>query len=130
MWRSADSSFIVVLVFEEEARVVQMRPVTLGLSGPVGGSVSVSGGDMDVSTADTVVSVAVRGCLYDLGSGARGDIVVSLDEMSLSGGSDAVVYGVDEYVCGVSSVMTAGELDVCGCDSAVSGEAGDSSKWR
>ena len=55
-----------------------------------------------MSNVDTVVSVAVSGCLYDLGSGARGDIVVSLDEMSLSGGDDAVVAGVDEYVCGVS----------------------------
>ena len=33
--------------------------------------------------------------------------------------------GVDEPVCGVSSVMTAGELDVCGCGSLVSDEPGD-----
>ena len=47
--RSADKPFIVVrwealcLLFEEEARVVQMRTVekaASGLSGPVGGSVS------------------------------------------------------------------------------------------
>ena len=37
-----------------------------------------------------------------------------------------VVSGVDESVCGVNSVMTAGELDVCGCDSVVSDEAGES----
>ena len=110
---------------------MQMCPVTLALSGSVGGSVSVSGGgDTDVSSVDTVVSGAVSGCLYDLGSVPRGDIVVSLDEMSLSGGDDAVVSGVDEYVCGVSSAMTAGVLDVCGCDSAVCGESGDSSTWR
>ena len=30
-------------------------------------------------------------------------------------------------MCGVNSVMTADELDVCGCDSLVSDEAGDSS---
>ena len=36
-------------------------------------------------------------------------------------GVDKVVYGVDEPVCGVSSVMTAGELDVCGIDPVVSG---------
>ena len=30
---------------------------------------------------------------------------------------DAVVSGVDEPVCGVSSVMTAVELDVCFCSS-------------
>ena len=35
--------------------------------------------------------------------------------------------GVDEYVCGVSSIMTADELNVCGCDSLVSDGAGDSS---
>ena len=33
--------------------------------------------------------------------------------------------GVDEPVCGVSSVMTAGALDVCGCGSLVSDETGD-----
>ena len=33
--------------------------------------------------------------------------------------------GVDEHVCSVSSVMTVGELDVCGCDSLVSDETGD-----
>ena len=38
-----------------------------------------------------------------------------------------MVYGVDEPVCDVSSVMTTGELDVCGCDSLVSAGAGDSS---
>ena len=33
--------------------------------------------------------------------------------------------GVDEPVYGVSSVMTASELDVCGCDSLVSVETGE-----
>ena len=41
--------------------------------------------------------------------------------MSLSGGGDAVVSGVDESVCGVISVMLAGVLDLCGIDTAVSG---------
>ena len=38
-----------------------------------------------------------------------------------------MVSGVDEPVCGVRSVMTASELGVCGCDSVVSDEAGNSS---
>ena len=86
---------------------------------------------------------------------SRGDLVVRVGGMSLSGGGDAVVssvdesvcgvssvladgildlcgidtvvYGVDEPVCDVSSVMTTGELDVCGCDSLVSDGSGDSS---
>ena len=33
--------------------------------------------------------------------------------------------GVDEYVCGVSSIMTADGLDVCGRDSVVSDETGE-----
>ena len=84
------------------------------------------GGDTDVSGVDTVVSGAVSGCLGDLDSVSRGDIVVRSGEMSLSGGGDAVVSDLDKSVCGVSSVMTAGELDVCGCDSFVSDGAGDS----
>ena len=48
--------------------------------------------------------------------------------MFLSGGGDAVVSGVDESVCGVSSVMAAGELDVCDCDSVVSDEASNTSR--
>ena len=43
-------------------------------------------------------------------------------------GVDAVVYCVDEPVCGVRSAMTASKLHVCGCDSVVSGEAGNSSR--
>ena len=209
MLRSADKPFIVVrgealcLMRDEEARVVQMRPVEKAapaLSGHVGGSVScvlglealvlddggdvsvsrggdmdlcgvdtvlsgaVSGGrcylgrvsgdgDTDVSGVDTVVSGAVSGCLCDFDSVSRGDLVVHVEEMSLSGGGDAVVSGVDEsvcyvhsvladsildmcgvdtvasgvdeYVCGVSSIMTADELDVCGCDSVVSDETGE-----
>ena len=39
----------------------------------------------------------------------------------------SAVSGIDEYVCGVNSVTTADELDVCGCDSLVSDEPGDSS---
>ena len=108
-----------------------------------------------MSGVDTVVSGAVSGCLCDIHSVSRGDIVARVGEMSLSGGGGAVVSGVDESVCGVnsvladgildlcgidklvsdvdepecdvSSVMSAGELDVCGCDSLVSDGAGDSS---
>ena len=54
--------------------------------------------------------------LCDVDSVSRGDIVVSLDDMSLSGGGDAVVSSVDESVCGVSSVLAAGVLDRCGVD--------------
>ena len=79
------------------------------------------GGDTDVSGVDTVVSGALSGCLCDLDSVSRGDLVVRVGEMSLSGCGDALVSGVDDYVCGVSSVMTAGDLDVCGCDSLVYG---------
>ena len=113
------------------------------------------GGDTGMSGVDRVESDAVSGCLCDLDSVSRGDLVVRVGDMSLSGGGDAVVSGVDESVCGVSSVladgildlcgidivvsgvdepvcdvssvMTTGELDVCGCDSLVSDGAGDSS---
>ena len=50
--------------------------------------------------------------MCDLDSVSPGAIVVRVGERSLSGGGDAVVSGVDEPVCGVGSVMTAGELDV------------------
>ena len=154
------------LVCEEEARVVDMRPVEKAapaLNGPVGGSVSYvsvgdmsvsCGGDMDLYVFDTVLLGAVSGCLCDLdrvsGSGdtdvsgvdpvvsgavsvcvsdldsvSQGDTVVCVGEMFLSRGCDAVGSGVDEPVFGVSSVMTAGELDVCGCDSLASDETGD-----
>ena len=83
------------------------------------------GGDTAGSGVDTVVSGAVSVCLCDLDSISPGAIVVRVDETSLSRGGDAVVPGVDEPVCCVSSVMTAGELDVCGCDSLVSDETGD-----
>ena len=80
------------------------------------------GDDTDVSGVDTVVSDAC-----DIDSVSRGDIVVCVGEMSSSGGGDAVVSGVDESACGVSSVMTAGELNVCVCDSLEYDGAGDSS---
>ena len=83
------------------------------------------GGDTDVSGVATVVSGAVIVCLCDIDNVSPGAIVVRVGKMSLSGGGDAVVMGVDEPMCGVSSVMTAGELDVCGCGSLVSDETGD-----
>ena len=106
---------------EEEARVVEMRPVEKAapaLPSAVGGGLCdldrVSGvGDMDVSGIDTVVSGAVSGGLCDIdsvsGGGdtgvsrvntvvsddldnvSGGDIVVRISDMSLSGGGDAVV---------------------------------------
>ena len=104
-------------------------------------------GDMEVSCLDTVVSGAISGGLCDLdsvsGGGdtgvnrvntvvsddldnvSGGDIVVRVSDMSLSGGCDAVVFGVDGSVCGDNSVVTAGEFDVCVCGSLVSDEAGD-----
>ena len=139
---------------------MELRGVDTVLSGAVSGGLCdldrVSGGvDTYMSSVDTVVSYAVSGCLCDIDSVSRGDLVVRVGEMSLSGGGDAavsgvdgyvcgvssmladgildlpdidtVVYGVDEPVCDVSSVMTTGELDVCGCDSLVSDGAGDSS---
>ena len=85
------------------------------LSGAVSGGLCAldrvsGGGDTDASGVDTV-SGAVSGGLCDL------DRVL--------GGGDAVVSGVDVSVCGVNSVMAAGELDVCCCGSLVSHETGD-----
>ena len=177
--RSADKPFIVVrgealcLMCDEEARVVQMRPVEKAdpaLSGHVGGSMScvlglealvlddggdvsrggdmdlcgvdtvlsgaVSGGrcdlgrvsgdgDTDVSGVDKVVSGAVSGCLCDFDSVSRGDLVVHVGEMSLSGVGDAIMSGVDESVCCANSVLAAGILDSCGVEVADGGVACD-----
>ena len=46
---------------------------------------------------------------------------MSFDEMSLSGGDDAVVSGIDEYVCGVNSVSASGVLDRRDGDTVLSG---------
>ena len=46
---------------------------------------------------------------------------MSFDEMSLSGGGCEIVSGVDDYVCGVNSVLVYGILDLCGVDTVVSG---------
>ena len=78
-----------------------------------------------MSGVDMVVAGAVSVCLCDLDSVSPGATVVRVGETSLSGGGDAIVSGVDEPVCSVSSVMTAGELVVCGCGSVVSDETGD-----
>ena len=77
------------------------------------------GGDTDVSGVDTVIPGAVSVCMCDIDSVSPGAIVVHVGEMSLSGCGNEVVSGVDEPVCGVSSVMTAGELDVGGCCSLI-----------
>ena len=118
------------------------------------------GGDTDVCGMDRVLSGAVGGSLCDLDRVSRGATVVSDDDVSVAGGGDlavcvvvsgveesvcgvnpvmtagvldlcgvdTVMSGVDKFVCGVSAVMTAGESDVCGGDSVVSGEAGESSE--
>ena len=46
---------------------------------------------------------------------------MGVGEMSLSGGGDAVVSGVDEYVCYVNSVLADVILDMCGVDTVVPG---------
>ena len=90
------------------------------------------GGDTEVCCVDTVLSDAVGGGLCDIdrvsGGGvvwtrwcrllsvSRGVTVVCVGDVSVSGGGEldvgVSVSGVDESVCGVNSVMTAGELDV------------------
>ena len=74
---------------------------------------------------DTVLSGAVSSGLCDLDRVSRGDLVERVGDISLSRGGDAIMSGVDEYVCGVSSIMTADGLDVCGRDSIVSDETGE-----
>ena len=139
---------------------IELCGVDTMLSGAVSGGLCdldmmSGGGDTCVNCVDTVVSGAVSECLCDLDTVSGGDLVVRVGEMSLAGGGDAFVSGVDEsmccvssvladgildlcgvdtvapgvdeYLCGVSSVMTADEIDVCGCDSLVSDGAGDSS---
>ena len=124
---------------EEEARIVQMRPVEKaapGLSGPVGGSVSYVLGLDDVVLGDGGVSSgAVSEGLRDLDRVSRsGDAVVSGFDEPVCGvnsvmsadvlilwGIDTVVSGVDESVCGVNSVMSADVLNLCGIDTVVSG---------
>ena len=86
------------------------------------------GGDTDVCCVDAVLSGAVGGGLCDHDRVLRGVTVMGDGDVSVSGGDEldvgVAVSGVDESVCGVNLVMTAGELDVCGCDSVVSDEAG------
>ena len=86
--------------------------------------------DTGVCGVDTVVSAAVSGCLCDPGRVPRGVTVVGVGDVSVFGGGEldvgVALSGVDESVCCVDSVMTAGELDVCGYDSVVSDEAGES----
>ena len=83
------------------------------------------GGDTDVCGVDKVLSGAVSGGLCDLDRVSRGVTVVGDGDVSVAGGGDlavcVVVSGVDESVCGVNSVMTAGVLDLCGVDTVMSG---------
>ena len=124
MLRFADRPFIVVrgealcLTCDNEARVLQMRPVEKAApasSGPVGGSVSyVLGLDAIVLGNGGVSSGAVSGGLCDLDSVSRGDVVGGVDEMSVPGGGDAVVSGVDKSLCGVNSLCQLVSSS-CGC---------------
>ena len=83
------------------------------------------GGDTDVCCVDAVLSGAVGGGLCDLDRVSRGVTVVGDCDVSVAGGADlavcVVVSGVDESVCGVNSVMTAGVLGLCGVDTVMSG---------
>ena len=105
---------------------MELRGVDTVLSGAVSGGLCdldrvSGGGDTYMSSVDTVVSDAVSGCLCDIDSVSLGDLVVRVGEMSLSGGGDAAVSGVDESVCGVSSVLADGILDLSGIDTVVYG---------
>ena len=136
---------------EEEARVVQMRPVEKavpGLSGPVGGSVScVLGVDAVVLGGGGVLSGAVGRCVYvgDVAVSAGGDIwscevlplccrVLSVAvcvnlTARVSGDGDTVVSNVDTVVTGAISgvlcyldrVSGGGDMDVSGVDTVMSG---------
>ena len=104
------------------------------------------GGDTEVCCVDTVLSGAVGGGMGDLDRVSEGGdlavcVVVSGVDESVCGvnpvmtagvldlcGVDAVMSGVDRFVCSVSMAMTAGESDVCGGDRVVSGETGESSE--
>ena len=104
-----------------DAVVLRDRGVSSGAVGRYvsAGDVSLSDdGDTDGSGVDTVVSGAVSVCMCDLDRVSRGDIVMSVDDMSLQGGGGAMVSGVDESACGVNSVLAAGVL---GVDTVVSG---------
>ena len=145
LWRLADKPFIVVrgealYLMCEEDRVGQMRPVekaTPTLSVPVGGSVAdvlgldaVVLGDGGVSAGAVCVTmtgcqeVVTRRCVV-LTRCCRVLSVGVCVTLTVSGGGDlavrVVVSGVDESVCGVNSVMTAGILDLCGVDTVMSG---------
>ena len=78
-------------------------PYVLGLDAVVLGDGGVSSG-----------AVGRYAYVGDLDSVSRCGLVVRVREMSLSGGGDAVVSGVDESVCGVNSVLADGILDLCG----------------
>ena len=123
---------------EEEARVVEMRPVEKAapaLSGTVGGSVSFVLGLADVVFGDGGVSSgAVSGCMCDL------DRVSGGGHMDVSGVDTVASGAVSGCMCDIDSVSRGdvvvrvgemsfsggGDADVCGRDSLVSDGAGDS----
>ena len=101
--------------------------VDVVLSGAVSGGLCdldrvSGGGDAEGSYVDAALS---SGGLCDLDRVSRGVTVVGDGDVSVAGGGDlavcVVVSGVDESVCGVNSVMTAGVLDLCGVDTVMSG---------
>ena len=104
--------------------------VDMVLSGAVSGGLCdldrvSGGGDTEGSYVDAALSSALSGGLCDLDRVSRGVTVVGDGDVSVAGGGDlavcVVVSGVDESVCGVHSVMTAGVLDLCGVDTVMSG---------
>ena len=108
--------------------VLGLDAVVLGDGGVSSGAVSgglcdldkVSGcGDTDVSGIDTAMSGAVSGGLCDLDNVSRGDVVVRVGEMSLPGGSDTVVFGVDEPMCCRDSLVSEVAGDSSGVDDVV-----------
>ena len=152
MLRSADRPFIVVreealcLMCEEEARVVQMRPVDKAaptLSDSVGGSVScvlgldaivlddggVSSGGVAryASVGDVSCGVDMELCVVD--TMISGAVSVGLCDLDmLSGGGDTGVIGVDTLVaatvsgglCDIDRVTGVGDTGVSGVDTLVS----------
>ena len=128
MLRSADKHFIVVrggggalcLMCEEEASVVQMRPVknaAPALSGPVGGSMSCVLDLDDIVLGDGGMSSC------DVGR------CVSVGDVSVSTGGDMELCGVDTVLSGVVSgdlcdldrVPGGGDTDMSGVDTVLSG---------
>ena len=130
MLRLADKPFIVVrgealcLMCEEEARVVEMRPVEKAapaLSAAVGGSVSCSLGLDAVVLGDGGVSYGAMRKHVPVGdvSDALSGGLCDLD--SVSGGGDTCVNGVDTVVSDDNDNVSGGDIVVRVGDMSLSG---------